>query len=113
MSDHQSNVECGWNPTDATPECDWDRNCPTHGQFANAPTAELRKAASRLRDVAPHIEGPLAGLADPVAAWLDLEADVMEARIAQAGNAEYAVDLRGDHSLAVARKILGTEEPHR
>jgi hypothetical protein len=108
MPDHQSNAECGWNPTDASPDCDWDRNCPTHGQAATSPVAELRAAATQLRDVAPQIDGPLAGLADPVAEWLDLEADVMEARIALAGSAEYAVDLRGDHSLAVARQILGT-----
>ncbi|HEX5565409.1 MAG TPA: hypothetical protein VFY14_00440 [Streptomyces sp.] len=23
--------QCGWNPTDAAPYCDWDRNCPVHG----------------------------------------------------------------------------------
>ena len=23
---------CGWNPVMATTDCDWDRNCPVHGQ---------------------------------------------------------------------------------
>ena len=23
---------CGWNPVTATTDCDWDRNCPVHGQ---------------------------------------------------------------------------------
>jgi hypothetical protein len=41
MSDHQPNVECGWNPADATPECDWDRHCPTHGQAATSPVATV------------------------------------------------------------------------
>jgi hypothetical protein len=23
---------CGWNPTDATTDCDWDPNCSVHGR---------------------------------------------------------------------------------
>lgn len=22
---------CGWNPVDATTDCDWDATCPVHG----------------------------------------------------------------------------------
>ena len=33
--------------------------------------AELQQAAEALRWVAPSVTGPLAGLADPVAEWLD------------------------------------------
>ncbi|MFJ7963201.1 hypothetical protein [Streptomyces sp. NPDC096324] len=22
---------CGWNPAEATTDCDWDRDCPIHG----------------------------------------------------------------------------------
>jgi hypothetical protein len=38
---------------------------------------------------------------------LELEADVIAARIAQAGSDEYAVDLGGDHALTIARLING------
>lgn len=24
-------VVCGWNPVEATTDCDWDANCPVHG----------------------------------------------------------------------------------
>jgi hypothetical protein len=24
-------VTCGWNPVQATTDCDWDSNCPVHG----------------------------------------------------------------------------------
>lgn len=27
-------VTCGWNPVQATTDCDWDRNCPVHGDEA-------------------------------------------------------------------------------
>ena len=42
-----------------------------------------------------------------LADWLDLVADVVEARIAQDGTDEFAVDLEGDHALTVARLING------
>jgi hypothetical protein len=71
------------------------------------PTEELRTAATRLRDIAPEITGHLAGLADPVAAWLDLEADVIAAREADFPGGEWAVDLGGDCALAVAHAVLG------
>jgi hypothetical protein len=44
-----------------------------------------------------------AALAD----WLDLEADVIEARIIEDGTDEYAVALDGDHALTIARLING------
>lgn len=25
-------VTCGWNPVQATTDCDWDRDCPVHGE---------------------------------------------------------------------------------
>ncbi|MEV7975349.1 hypothetical protein [Streptomyces sp. NPDC086519] len=46
-----------------------------------------------------------AALAD----WIDLVADVVEARIAQDGSDEFAVDLEGDHALTVARLINGED----
>ncbi|MFB7312947.1 hypothetical protein [Streptomyces sp. NPDC056192] len=54
MSDHQPNAECGWNPADATPECDWDRHCPTHGQpLAEAPQYLVAEhALAQIRDLA-------------------------------------------------------------
>lgn len=27
----QTDAACGWNPVQATTDCDWDRNCPVHG----------------------------------------------------------------------------------
>ncbi|WP_405558871.1 hypothetical protein OIE52_38845 [Streptomyces canus] len=42
-----------------------------------------------------------------LAEWLHLVADVVEARIAQDGSDEYAVDIEGDHALVVARLING------
>ncbi|MFE9432409.1 hypothetical protein ACFYNA_15625 [Streptomyces sp. NPDC006640] len=24
-------IACGWNPVEATTDCDWDANCPVHG----------------------------------------------------------------------------------
>ncbi|NUP38949.1 MAG: hypothetical protein HOY76_18520 [Streptomyces sp.] len=44
-----------------------------------------------------------AALAD----WLDLEADVIQARLIEDGTDEYAVDLGQDHALIVARLING------
>jgi hypothetical protein len=42
-----------------------------------------------------------------LADWLNLEADVIEARIVEDGSDEYAVDLGQDHALIVARLING------
>ncbi|MFB7421599.1 hypothetical protein ACFC1L_44440 [Streptomyces sp. NPDC056210] len=42
-----------------------------------ATAAELQQAADRLRDAAPQIDGPLAGLANPVADWLDETANTL------------------------------------
>lgn len=28
---------CGWNPAQATTDCDWDRNCPVHGENPTVP----------------------------------------------------------------------------
>ncbi|QCX81088.1 hypothetical protein C9F11_37525 [Streptomyces sp. YIM 121038] len=50
---------------------------------------------------------PTVGLA--LADWLDLEADVIAGRIAQDGTDEHAVAIDGDHALAVARAILGSQ----
>jgi hypothetical protein len=38
---------------------------------------ELQQAADTLRDLAPQITGPLAGLADPVADWLEETANAL------------------------------------
>lgn len=38
----------------------------------------FRAAAIRLREVAPDIDGPLKGLADPVAEWLDHQAEAYD-----------------------------------
>lgn len=70
------------------------------------PAEELRAAAQTLRNVAPQITGHLAGLADPVADWLDTAA-------------EYADKWPPDHqanspfrqgALAVARAVLGSSD---
>ncbi|MEU2924141.1 hypothetical protein ABZ636_03640 [Streptomyces sp. NPDC007251] len=42
-----------------------------------------------------------------LADWLELEADVIEARIIEDGSDEFAVDLGQDHALIVARLING------
>jgi len=49
------------------------------------------------------------GVAILLAKWLDLEADVIAARTAEDGSGEHAVDLAGDHALALARLIHGEE----
>ena len=81
---------------------------------------ELRAAAARLRDVAPQITGPLAGLADPVADWLDAAARDYEASVTAAadvfrddpvGRDRFLTTSPGapsPHALAVARQILGS-----
>ncbi|WP_329114531.1 hypothetical protein [Streptomyces sp. NBC_01353] len=70
--------------------------------------AELQQAADRLRDLAPQIDGPLAGLADPVADWLDETANALSwlapFRDHEPGYAMWNV------ASAVARQILG-EQP--
>ncbi|WP_435215818.1 hypothetical protein [Streptomyces sp. bgisy034] len=47
-----------------------------------------------------------AALAD----WLHLVADIVEARAAQDGTDEWALDIEGDHALIVARLINGEED---
>lgn len=37
---------CGWNPFQATIDCDWDRNCPVHGDRSTITT----EYALRLHD---------------------------------------------------------------
>jgi len=59
------------------------------------PAGEMHAAAQALRDVAPGLTGPLAGLADPVAAWLDACADDPASASQSAG-------------LRVARIVNGT-----
>ncbi|MFI1165596.1 hypothetical protein ACH4UM_18770 [Streptomyces sp. NPDC020801] len=44
-----------------------------------------------------------------LANWLHLEADVIEARQIEDGTSDFAVDLGGDHALAIARLINGEE----
>jgi hypothetical protein len=34
--------ECGWIPSDATTECDWDPNCPVHGESSRGNTHPAR-----------------------------------------------------------------------
>lgn len=82
------------------------------------PADELRTAAENLRAVAPEITGGLAGLADPVAAWLEEEAKRHVAAIAAAvtiwGSTAHADALAwldtgagkpSPNALAVARAI--------
>lgn len=69
------------------------------------PATTLRAASKRLRDVAPQITGPLAGLADPVADWLD---SWTATNIREDG--PMPEDFR--HALTIARKILGEEGDH-
>ncbi|MEV6696266.1 hypothetical protein AB0M68_03760 [Streptomyces sp. NPDC051453] len=68
------------------------------------PAEELRAAAQTLRDVAPEITGRLAGLADPVADWLDTAADYADRWPPDhQANSPFRRD-----ALAVARTINGT-----
>jgi hypothetical protein len=74
------------------------------------PAARLRQAATRLHGLPePNIKALILGGAftQRLAAWLDLEADVITARTAEDGHSDYAVDITGDHALAVADSILG------
>ncbi|MGX1840533.1 hypothetical protein [Streptomyces diastaticus] len=85
------------------------------------PAGTLRAAAVRLRDVAPQITGPLAGLADPVAAWLEAAARDYEASVTAAdqvfhddpeGRQAFITTGPGapsPHALAVAHRILEGE----
>ncbi|MFE9432381.1 hypothetical protein ACFYNA_15485 [Streptomyces sp. NPDC006640] len=69
----------------------------------STPADELRTAAQRLRDVAPDITGPLAGLADPVADWLDAEAQ----RLTTTAHPDWQ-EVCSPNAVTVARQILGT-----
>lgn len=90
-----------------------DQPAPVDRRRTTWPAAvELQQAADTLRAVAPQIEGRLAGLADPVADWLDETANAL------AWLAPYRDNEPGygmwETALTVARKINGTtEEPTR
>lgn len=71
------------------------------------PADELRAAAQTLRDVAPQITGPLAGLADPVANWLDYHAAMTDRLNALVDGAPDHID---HPALAVARAVLGSSD---
>jgi hypothetical protein len=66
----------------------------------------LKRAVLRLRGIAPDVAGPLAGLANPVADWLEHEITRYDP---EAGIQE----TDGSHrvALAVARAVLGEEAP--
>jgi hypothetical protein len=86
-----------------------DQPAPVDRRRTTWPAAvELQQAADTLRDVAPQIEGRLAGLADPVADWLDETANAL------AWLAPYRDNEPGygmwQTALTVARKINGTTE---
>lgn len=70
--------------------------------------AELQQAADRLRNSAPHIEGPLGGLADPVADWLDETANAL-AWLAPFREHEGGYGM-WETASKVARIVLGKEE---
>lgn len=83
------------------------------------PADELRDAAIRLRDIAPAVTGPLAGLAAPVADWLDAAAVEYDATVKGAASVwsePHEADERdawvarqtNQPALTVARQINGT-----
>lgn len=79
------------------------------------PADELRAAVGKLRQArfpaamtATASTAALISARLPLADWLELEADVIAAREAQPEGGEYAVDIGGDHALAVARAINGS-----
>lgn len=82
------------------------------------PADELRAAAEKLRDLAPLITGRLAGLADPVARWLESTAELHEEKLPGHGGVvppgcQWCEDedwpcAEMRDALAVARLILGT-----
>ncbi|WP_371793046.1 hypothetical protein OG285_32470 [Streptomyces sp. NBC_01471] len=85
------------------------------------PAAALRAAATALQDVAPDITGPLAGLADPVADWLDAAAHAHDAMAKGAASVwpepheaaerdAWVAKQTDQPALTVARTILG-EQP--
>lgn len=69
---------------------------------------ELGAAAQRLRDVAPQITGPLAGLADPVADWLDHARETAQRMHRLFGSSEDPAGCVEQQALAVARVINGS-----
>ncbi|TPM76469.1 hypothetical protein FKO01_63850 [Mesorhizobium sp. B2-3-3] len=86
--------------------------------MTETPADEYRQAAAELRDLAPMIDGPLAGLADPVADWLDQAAKHHDATVIGAASvwrrpdeAAYRDAFVTKHTdraaLAVARQLLG------
>jgi hypothetical protein len=81
------------------------------------PADELKAAANKLRPSSPAVAKHTVALrlhpavAAALADWLELEADVIAARQAQPEGAEWAVDIGGDHALAVARAINTGGQP--
>lgn len=67
----------------------------------------LRAAAIRLRDVAPDIDGPLQGLADPVAELLDHQAEAYDRLHTLVDGMPENLD---HPAFRVARTILGIEQ---
>ncbi|QQZ56883.1 hypothetical protein IFE09_27170 [Streptomyces microflavus] len=74
---------------------------PTSPTPADRPADQLHAAAVRARETGDPLHTALAE-------WLTVEADVIAARAAQPDGGEWAVDIGGDHALAVARQLLGT-----
>ncbi|MGW4825021.1 hypothetical protein ACWEP4_40465 [Streptomyces sp. NPDC004227] len=71
------------------------------------PADELRAAAEKLRETAPDITGRLAGLADPVAEWLEHEAELAKTAHlwAERESCAWCGEPANAHALAVARAI--------
>lgn len=59
---------CGWNPVQATTDCDWDGNCPVHGD--NPTTAAAVEALGAL----PMPAGPVP---QPAHRWQQLRTDLI------------------------------------
>ncbi|MFB6445942.1 MULTISPECIES: hypothetical protein [Bacillati] len=84
------------------------KTSPTDRRRTTWPQAvELQQAADRLRDTAPNIDGPLAGLADPVADWLDETANALS-WLAPYHDNEPGYGM-WETAVRVARIINGTE----
>ncbi|MTE20249.1 hypothetical protein F0L17_14250 [Streptomyces sp. TRM43335] len=81
------------------------------------PVTEIRAAVEKLRKHLKHAtDGPWVAdawmnprLGTVLADWLELEADVIAARLTEHDDEEIAVDRSGDHALAVARLINNPE----
>jgi hypothetical protein len=73
------------------------------------PADELRAAAETLRAVAPQITGRVAGLADPVAEWLEHEAEIDRSAHLYTDRepCAWCGSPANHHALTVARAING------